>query len=730
MSSQPHSGSLLLNTTPYGPINWVMLRFPTLMRAVLRQPGVLFVLLLALFRRRATRKALATARAELDDEHRRLELIVNHAPIGIVLIDSEGRFAVVNPAFCEMLGYAREELQGRRFIDFVESDDPAADLSRFRAEFFRDTAAQYERRYRARDGSQICALVTLSPPTGQNRADAVRVAQIKDITERKLAEAALADERQLLTAFLQTTPDQVYFKDRESRFIRASDAQARKLGVATAEGLIGRTDFDYFSPEHAERAFDDEQRIIRTGQPIIGQEEREVFPDGRIAWAATTKLPLRDATGTIVGTCGISQDITARRLAESMLRESEERWRTLLANSQELVSLADPDGVLTYISPSIARWLGHEPDELIGSDAIHLLHPDDIAAFRSAFAAAAADTERRQFPIHHRFKHKDGTWHSLESTLVGLVHDPAVGAVLVTARDVTDWMMLERERQRLDLQRRVSQRLEAVGQLAAGVAHEINTPMQFVSDSVTFLRESVETLLSLTNLYRDLLHTEEPIDQDERRRRTREAEEEADLDYLADRIPGAFDRTVDGIGRVTSIVKAMKRFSHASTVETTPADLNEALETTLAVCRNEYKYVADVELDLGELPLVICNVGELNQVFLNLIINAAQAIGEIADGSRRRGTIRIVSREQDGDVVIEIADDGPGIPPELQERIYEPFFTTKEIGQGSGQGLAIARTAIEQHSGSIECASAPGNGTTFTLHIPVQRSPRDSARAA
>ena len=610
----------LLNAALSEPITGVMVRFPRLVRASLQQPGVLFVLLLALFRRHVTKRALTAARAELDDEHRRLE--------------------------------------------------------------------------------------------------------------RARLEAAVADERQLLTAFLQTTPDQIYFKDRDSRFIRASDAQARKLGAASAEELIGRTDFDFFSAEHAQPAFDDEQRIIRTAEPIIGQEEREVFPDGRVAWAATTKLPLRDAAGAIIGTCGISQDITARRLAETMLRESEERWRTLLANSQEIVTLVNADGVLSYVSPSIKRWLGHDPDDVLGDDAASLLHPDDTAAFRATFAAAAADTERRQFPIHHRIRHQDGTWHSLESTLVGLVHDPAVGAVLVTARDVTDWVDLERERQRLDLQRRVSQRLEAVGQLAAGVAHEINTPMQFVSDSVTFLRESVDALLSLTNLYRDLLHTEEPIDKDERRRRATEAEDAADLDYLSERIPGAFDRTVEGIGRVTSIVQAMKRFSHASTVEATPADLNEALETTLAVCRNEYKYVADVELDLGQLPLVTCNVGELNQVFLNLVINAAQAIGEVADGSTRRGTIRIATRVQDADVAIEVADDGPGIAPELQDRIYEPFFTTKEIGQGSGQGLAIARTTIEQHGGSIECASSPGHGTTFTLRIPIQRRHDASARAA
>ncbi len=690
----------------------------------------LLLLLLAAYRREAATRALAGARAELDDEQRRLERIVNHAPIGIVLADAEGRFVMVNPALCAMLGYTKGELEGRLFVDFVECEDPAAELEQFRADFLNIESRQRERHYIARDGSRICALVTLSPATGPDRADAVRVAQIEDITERKRVETALADERQLLTAFLQTTPDQVYFKDRDSRFIRASGGQAAKLGVASAEDLIGHTDFDFFLAEHAQSAFDDEQRIIRTGEPIVSKEEREVFPDGRIAWAATTKLPLRDATGAIIGTCGISQDITARRLAETMLRESEERWRTLLANSQEIVTLVSADGVLSYISPSIQRWLGYAPEELIGADARELSHPDDLAAFRATFAAAAADTHKRQFPVHHRLLHKDGSWHSLESTLVGLVDDPAIRAVLVTGRDVTDWVVLERERQRLDLQRRVSQRLEAVGQLAAGVAHEINTPMQFVSDSVTFLRDAVDGLLTLTNMYRELLRTDERISKEERQRRATEAEELADLDYLCERIPNAFDRTVDGIGRVTSIVKAMKRFSYASTAETSPANLNEALETTLAVCRNEYKYVADIELQLGELPLVTCNAGELNQVFLNLIINAAQAIGEVTDGASHRGTIRITTRVDAKNVLVEVADDGPGIPPELLDRIYEPFFTTKEIGQGSGQGLAIARTTIEQHGGSIDCASVPGSGTTFTLKIPLQRPARDTAVAA
>jgi signal transduction histidine kinase len=179
-----------------------------------------------------------------------------------------------------------------------------------------------------------------------------------------------------------------------------------------------------------------------------------------------------------------------------------------------------------------------------------------------------------------------------------------------------------------------------------------------------------------------------------------------------------------------SIVLAMKRFSHASNTDTSLADINEAIETTLAVCRNEYKYVADVSVELGELPPVTCNVGELNQVFLNLIINAAQAIEEKVAGSGEQGQIRISTRLDGGNVLIEIADNGAGIAPELQDRIYEPFFTTKEVGKGTGQGLALARTTIERHSGSLECASAPGQGTTFAIRLPLQESSTPAAEAA
>lgn len=379
--------------------------------------------------------------------------------------------------------------------------------------------------------------------------------------------------------------------------------------------------------------------------------------------------------------------------------------------------LVDRDGLFAYASPSVQRWLGHEPGELIGHELTAFSHPGDITNLTHALERVDPAKPRL---LAHRVRHRDGSWHSLQSTLVCLRDDPTVEAVLIAARDVTERIVLEQDRERLELERRVSHRLEAVGQLSAGIAHEINTPLQFVGDSVTFLKGAVDELLRLTELYREFLYTDGPVTWEERREQMREVEREADLEYLHERVPAAFTRTLEGVARVRSIVQAMKRFSHPLSSEAAPADLGEAIETTLAVCRNEYKYVAEVSLQLGDLPPVTCNVGELNQVFLNLIINAAQAIEEQLGRTGERGHIAISTRVQGADAVVEIADDGPGIPPELQDRIYEPFFTTKEVGKGSGQGLALARTIVERHGGSMECSSVPPHGTTFTIRLPLE----------
>ncbi|MEA2151445.1 MAG: two-component system, NtrC family, sensor kinase, partial [Solirubrobacteraceae bacterium] len=241
------------------------------------------------------------------------------------------------------------------------------------------------------------------------------------------------------------------------------------------------------------------------------------------------------------------------------------------------------------------------------------------------------------------------------------------------------------ERERMEAELRVAHRLEAVGHLAAGVAHEINTPMQFVGDSVRFVSGAYDDLRELGSDYKAICadaavgHDDAPAI----RARIQAAEDRADLEYLDERVPAAFERTLEGVARVATIVAAMKTFSRPNQLEHTHADINDALRSTLVVAQSEYKYVADVETEFGEIPPVMCNVNELNQVFLNLIVNAAHAIGETV-GPGDRGAIRVTTAHEDDTALITISDSGPGIPDEIRERIFDPFFTTKDVGKGTG----------------------------------------------
>jgi signal transduction histidine kinase len=278
------------------------------------------------------------------------------------------------------------------------------------------------------------------------------------------------------------------------------------------------------------------------------------------------------------------------------------------------------------------------------------------------------------------------------------------------------------ERQRVENELRLAQKLDALGKVAAGIAHEIATPVQFVGESVTLLRSAFEGLQRLMGVYRALLAEAAAAPGQAHLRETQEAaEREARPDLLEQDIAEGLERTLEGTERITSVVRAMSVFMHPDRREKQPADLNRALSSTLLVARNEYKYVAEVEAQYGELPPVVCHVGDLNQVFLNLIVNAAHAVAPIVTRTRALGRIR-VRTWRDGDfAAIAISDTGEGIPEGIRARVFEPFFTTKEAGKGTGQGLAIARAiVVDRHQGTITFDSTAGQGTTFTVRIPIE----------
>jgi signal transduction histidine kinase len=292
-------------------------------------------------------------------------------------------------------------------------------------------------------------------------------------------------------------------------------------------------------------------------------------------------------------------------------------------------------------------------------------------------------------------------------------------------QEIKDRQLAENARNQMAVELLHGQKLQAIGGLAAGVAHEINTPIQFVGDNVRFLHDAFIDLARLLEQH-ELLYEKiragvekpplEGVDQ---------ALQQTDMEFLRKEIPVALDQTLDGIGRVATIVRALKVFSHVDAgSQKAPADLNSALESTIVVARNELKYVADVETAFGDLPPVICHLGDLNQVFLNLLLNAAHSIEDVVNGTDKKGRIRVethIDSNPDGDwAEVSISDTGAGIPEEVRDRIFEPFFTTKPVGKGTGQGLALAHAVVvEKHGGTLTFNTTMGQGTTFYIRIPV-----------
>jgi signal transduction histidine kinase/DNA-binding response OmpR family regulator len=288
---------------------------------------------------------------------------------------------------------------------------------------------------------------------------------------------------------------------------------------------------------------------------------------------------------------------------------------------------------------------------------------------------------------------------------------------IIVGADVSEQALLKRQLVQ-------SQKLESIGQLAAGIAHEINTPTQYVGDNIRFLHETFGSLEKVHILYSRLLDCLRSGNAADDLMADIEATmSEADLDYIRDEIPIAINQSLEGINRISNIVRSMKEFSHPGSDHKTGIDINRAIENTIAVARNEWKYVSDVFTDFdSSLPPVHCLPGEFNQVILNMIVNSAHAISEkLGGGSVRKGTVRVSTRMMGELVEIRISDNGNGIREDIKSKIFDPFFTTKDVGKGTGQGLAIAHSVIvKKHGGAIDFESKPGEGTTFVITLPIR----------
>jgi len=415
----------------------------------------------------------------------------------------------------------------------------------------------------------------------------------------------------------------------------------------------------------------------------------------------------------------IMRDITAHHQAEEALREAHQRMAQVLAAIPSILIGIDMDTKITWWNTTAEQTFGVAPSQVVGRPLQECAIPWDAQAIMNGLATCRS-TQARVRVDDVRFHppgRKEG-FLGLSLTLMQSASGEAAGILLLGA-NIT-------KRKLMQSQLAQAQKLESIGQLAAGIAHEINTPIQYIGDNMLFLQESFHDLSTLLEHYaalyqmcRDGAPMASVLGQIE----TTTAA--IDVAYLTAEIPTAIQQSLEGVERVATIVRAMKEFSHPGTKEKVSVDLNKAIESTITVARNEWKYVAQMVTDLApDLPLVPCVPGELNQVILNILVNAAHALGDGGgDGAPEKGTITVSTRQGGDGVEIRIADTGPGIPEAIRDKIFDPFFTTKEVGKGTGQGLAIAHTVVvEQHGGQLTFETAEGEGTTFIIRLPLTLS--------
>ncbi len=535
--------------------------------------------------------------------------------------------------------------------------------------------------------------------------------RIISLHDRLTAEhARLLDNTDRIRLLLDSTAEGILGIDNDGRCSFCNHAALNHLGYQSEVQLIGQSIHESIHHSHPDGSPypAEECRFLdafRRHEAAHFDDEYFWRQDGTCFPVEYWSHPIA-RNGQVLGNVVTFWNATKRKKAEEAHRRSEQLFKSIAENTADLIAVVDRDGHRIYNSPSYQRMLGFTPEELKQTSPFEQIHPDDRSkvqqiskeAFRTGVGQVA----------EYRMQRKDGTYVTLESHGSFIRNSSGeIEALVVAARDIGERKLAEH-----------TQKMHAIGQLAAGIAHEINTPVQFVSDNISFLRKAWDRVNPVVELCCSMNEESGP----EMCALKKSGLSLSEIAWLRQEVPNAIAQSLEGTARINKIVSAMRKFSHSGCGDKALVDINDALDTTITIARNEIKHVTEVETHFApDLPRTNCFPGEINQVFLNLIVNASQAIAEAKDkGLRTKGLLFVRTSVVEDQVQIEIQDNGSGIPENIHHRIFEPFFTTKALGKGTGQGLAICHDIIvNKHHGRIWFETKLGVGTTFFIQVPA-----------
>lgn len=674
-----------------------------------------------------------------------LRTLVDNIPDAIYVKDTLKRKTISNPADVRNMGFnSEEEILGKDDFDtfpeetarrFSEVDDTVLKGG--------ETVLNKEEFFFDREGTKRW-LMTSKVPLRDGHGRIVGLVGIgHDITNRKKIEEGLRESQKRLSEVIEFFPAPTMIVNREGKVLSWNKAMESATGIPAGD-MVGKGNYEYAIPFYRERRPILIDKVIK-GDTLDQGRYADMKVVGDTVWAGTfvtlqngketyfmgSATALRNSKGEITGGIETLLDLSEIKRTELLLRASEERFRMISENVVDMIALLTPDFSCLYCSPSFVRD-GIDPSSMVGKDFLSHVHPDDAGEIRGVTRSAVDDHNYKT--LQFRFSGDGKAWKIKAGTVSDVMSENGE-QVMIVMRDITDQIRHEKERQELqnqlqtrnaELERTLSEmdeiqkglvqseKLASIGQLVAGVAHEINNPLAFVHCNINRFDEYFHEFVELNGKWRCAAESASKgdITIGEMVMEMRALEEKVESVELTEDFEKLMSQTKSGTERIKKIVEQLRGFTHLSDDGVTLAEINSALDDTLAIVWNEIKYKAEVKKEYGDIPKVTCNLGEIKQVFVNLLVNASQAI-------ESKGEITVRTSVNGPYVVIEIIDTGSGISQKNLERIFDPFFTTKPVGKGTGLGLWVSTSIIQKHAGKLLAESEEGKGTRMTVMLPI-----------